>query len=183
MTYLYSTCLQTKSGHLILSFTTRKQLKIVFKYFKRKSSYDFCFSNSANGKYEFSNSNNVEISSDGSITCKIPAILKSSCKIDVEFFPFDEQCCFMKFSSWTYDSNSVHVTHRLSFDETRSKQVDRNIYIEDAVDMSGYAESIEWDILSVSAKLINRNLNQGNIRKDEYYEGNKIYYFHLFHSA
>jgi len=136
MTYLYFTCLQLKSGHLILSFTTREQLKIVFKYFKRKRSHDFCFS-SANGKYEFSNSNNVEISSDGSITCKIPAILKSSCKIDV---------------------------------------VDKYIYIENAVDMSGYAESIEWDILNVSAKLINRNLNQVHIRKDEYYEGKNIFF-------
>ncbi len=82
----------------------------------------------------------------------------------------------MKFSSWTYDSNSLHVTHRLSFDETHSKRVDKYIYIENAVDMSGYAESIEWDILNVSAKLINRNLNQVHIRKDEYYEGKNIFF-------
>ena len=77
----------------------------------------------------------------------------------------------MKFSSWTYDSNNLHVTHRLSSDGVFSKQVDKSIYIDNAVDMSGYAESIEWDILSVAAKLNNRNLEQGSIRKDEYYEG------------
>lgn len=36
-----------------------------------------------------------------------PAIFKSSCEIDVRYFPFDQQTCFMKFGSWTYDGNQV----------------------------------------------------------------------------
>ena len=38
---------------------------------------------------------------------KPPAISHSSCEMDVEYFPFDEQTCVMKFGSWTYDGFQV----------------------------------------------------------------------------
>ena len=47
---------------------------------------------------------------------------------------------------------------------------DQQKYIDDAVDMSAYSESIEWDIISVAAKL---NKRQSNITYEEFYEGNK----------
>jgi nicotinic acetylcholine receptor len=43
----------------------------------------------------------------GEVVWKPPAIYKSSCKINVEWFPFDEQSCDMKFGSWTYDGYQV----------------------------------------------------------------------------
>ena len=47
----------------------------------------------------------------GEIEWKPPAIYKSSCKINVEWFPFDEQSCDMKFGSWTYDGYQVDLKH------------------------------------------------------------------------
>ena len=48
----------------------------------------------------------------GKVEWKPPAIYHSSCEMDVEYFPFDEQTCVMKFGSWTYDGFQVYVTKK-----------------------------------------------------------------------
>jgi len=32
-------------------------------------------------------------------------IYKSYCTIDIEYYPFDRQFCFLKFGTWTYHVN------------------------------------------------------------------------------
>lgn len=54
------------------------------------------------------------LNSKGMIQWKPPAIYKSSCGIDVRYFPFDEQTCIMKFGSWTYDGFKVCVIRTFS---------------------------------------------------------------------
>jgi nicotinic acetylcholine receptor len=49
---------------------------------------------------------------DGLVTWKPPAIYKSLCPIDVEFFPFDEQLCTLKIGSWSFDGYSVDIKHK-----------------------------------------------------------------------
>ena len=82
---------------------------------------------------------------------KPPAIYKSSCEIDVEYFPFDEQSCLMKFASWTYDGHEVDIRH--------VKQEEGSTYVDVGIDLSEFYKSVEWDILMVPAKY-----------NEEYYE-------------
>ena len=66
------------------------------------------FSNSADSTYNSAIINtNVIVSSSGEITWLSHGIYKSSCDIDVEYFPFDVQICKLMWASWTYDGQSV----------------------------------------------------------------------------
>lgn len=56
---------------------------------------------------------NVVLRYNGEITWDSPAITKSSCVVDVSFFPFDWQQCNLTFGSWTYNGNQVE-THTLT---------------------------------------------------------------------
>ncbi|KHJ41165.1 Cation transporter family protein [Trichuris suis] len=56
-----------------------------------------------------------------------PAILQSSCKLDITWFPFDDQQCCLKFGSWTYNGNKLNLVNS-----------------ENGWDLSEYLENGEW---------------------------------------
>ncbi|GJQ82983.1 nAChRa3, partial [Trypoxylus dichotomus] len=53
----------------------------------------------ADGNFEVTLATKATLNYTGRVEWKPPAIYKSSCEIDVEYFPFDEQTCVMKFGS------------------------------------------------------------------------------------
>lgn len=63
---------------------------------------------SADGNFEVTLATKATLNYTGQVEWHPPAIYKSSCEIDVEYFPFDEQTCVMKFGSWTYDGFQVN---------------------------------------------------------------------------
>ncbi len=67
----------------------------------------YLFPFSADGNYEVVWRPNLLLHYDGSILWMPPAVYESSCAIDVEYFPFDEQECEMKFGSWAFDATKV----------------------------------------------------------------------------
>lgn len=68
-----------------------------------------CFS--ADGNFEVTLATKATLNFTGRVDWRPPAIYKSSCEIDVEYFPFDEQTCVMKFGSWTYDGFQVLIIY------------------------------------------------------------------------
>ena len=62
---------------------------------------------SADGNFEVTLATKATLYSSGKVEWRPPAIYHSSCEMDVEYFPFDEQTCVMKFGSWTYDGFQV----------------------------------------------------------------------------
>ena len=65
------------------------------------------FATSADEKFDGTYQTNVVVSHDGSCLYVPPGLFKSTCKIDITWFPFDDQNCEMKFGSWTYNGFNV----------------------------------------------------------------------------
>ncbi|EJW75595.1 hypothetical protein WUBG_13499, partial [Wuchereria bancrofti] len=72
---------------------------------------------------------------DGTVFWPPPTQLRSTCKTDVTYFPFDSQHCAIKFGSWTYHGLQVDITNRSV-----------------NVDLSNYVESGEFDLVRVFQK-------------------------------
>ncbi|XP_060066499.1 acetylcholine receptor subunit alpha-type acr-16-like [Ylistrum balloti] len=56
--------------------------------------------------------------------------MRSSCKMDITYFPFDDQVCKLKMGSWAYDGFQVDVTNRTM-----------------EVDTSNYVDNGEWTLI------------------------------------
>ncbi|XP_054754074.1 neuronal acetylcholine receptor subunit alpha-10-like [Lytechinus pictus] len=50
---------------------------------------------------------NAKIFYNGTVFWQAPAIFKSSCSLSVEYFPFDQHSCKLKFGPWAYLGNEV----------------------------------------------------------------------------
>ena len=71
--------------------------------------YTFLLCFSADGDYIVTTMTKAVLHWDGKVVWTPPVIFKSSCEVDVEFFPFDEQACFLKLGSWTHDGYQVNT--------------------------------------------------------------------------
>uniref|UniRef100_A0A674MFT9 Cholinergic receptor nicotinic alpha 3 subunit n=1 Tax=Takifugu rubripes TaxID=31033 RepID=A0A674MFT9_TAKRU len=70
---------------------------------------DIVLYNNAVGDFQVDDKTKALLRYNGDVTWIPPAIFKSSCKIDVTYFPFDYQNCTMKFGSWTYDKAKIDL--------------------------------------------------------------------------
>ncbi|CAG5133399.1 unnamed protein product, partial [Candidula unifasciata] len=77
------------------------------------------------------------VHSDGSVFWPPIVRMRSSCKMDITYFPFDDQLCGLILGSWAYDGFQVDVTNR-----------------SENVDLSNYVDSGEWELLDT--KIIRR---------------------------
>lgn len=82
------------------------------------------------------------VSYNGQVSWMPPAILKSSCSIDVTYFPFDAQNCTMKFGAWTHDQS----------------RIDLKMVKQDA-NQDEFWESGEWEILDAKGIKHERKYN------------------------
>uniref|UniRef100_A0A8C8WE47 Neuronal acetylcholine receptor subunit beta-3 n=1 Tax=Panthera leo TaxID=9689 RepID=A0A8C8WE47_PANLE len=100
---------------------------------------DIVLFENADGRFEGSLMTKVIVRSNGTVIWTPPASYKSSCTMDVTFFPFDRQNCSMKFGSWTYDGTMVDL-----------------VLINENVDRKDFFDNGEWEILNAKGMKGNR---------------------------
>ncbi|XP_070839410.1 neuronal acetylcholine receptor subunit alpha-10-like [Chaetodon trifascialis] len=96
---------------------------------------DIVLYNSADDEFSSSMETNVVIRNDGQVMWDQPAITKSSCSVDVAFFPFDVQECHLTFGSWTHNGNQMDLINAL-----------------DSADLTDFVPNVEWEVLGMPAK-------------------------------
>ncbi|CAG9117591.1 unnamed protein product [Plutella xylostella] len=97
---------------------------------------DVLMYNSADEGFDSTYPTNVVVRNNGSCLYVPPGIFKSTCKIDITWFPFDDQRCEMKFGSWTYDGY----------------QLDLQLQDEGGGDISSFVTNGEWELIGVPGK-------------------------------
>ncbi|XP_050313456.1 neuronal acetylcholine receptor subunit alpha-7 isoform X1 [Anthonomus grandis grandis] len=97
---------------------------------------DVLMYNSADEGFDGTFQTNVVVKHNGSCLYIPPGIFKSTCKIDITWFPFDDQHCDMKFGSWTHDGN----------------QLDLILNSEAGGDLSDFITNGEWYLIGMPGK-------------------------------
>ncbi|KAK3742481.1 hypothetical protein QZH41_016457, partial [Actinostola sp. cb2023] len=77
----------------------------------------------------------ISVKNTGTNKWMTPTILTTSCKINVKYFPFDQQACSLKFGSWTYDAGSVDVASE-----------------DPSANLKDYRTNGEWDLIGFPCK-------------------------------
>nr|AAQ75742.2 nicotinic acetylcholine receptor beta 2 subunit [Nilaparvata lugens]AAQ75743.2 nicotinic acetylcholine receptor beta 2 subunit variant 1 [Nilaparvata lugens] len=108
---------------------------------------DIVLFNNADGHYfvKYKSHQQDMIRPNGELIWLPPAIFhdRSSCTIDVKYFPFDEQTCVMKFGSWTFPGKQVDLALYNQIQGTNSVQV--------IIDLTEFYLTIDWDIIEYPA--------------------------------
>ncbi|XP_077380574.1 neuronal acetylcholine receptor subunit alpha-9-I isoform X2 [Festucalex cinctus] len=96
---------------------------------------DIVLYNKADEESSGPSNTNVKLRYNGEIVWDSPAITKSTCVVDVSYFPFDWQQCNLTFGSWTYNGNQVDVSLGM-----------------DSGDLSDFVENVEWECHGMPAR-------------------------------
>uniref|UniRef100_A0A8C0ENH1 Cholinergic receptor nicotinic delta subunit n=1 Tax=Bubo bubo TaxID=30461 RepID=A0A8C0ENH1_BUBBB len=112
--------------------------------------------NNNDGLFEVAYYCNVLIYNTGDVYWLPPAIFRSACPINVDFFPFDWQNCTLKFSSLAYSALEISMHLKKDSDPKTGKYYPVEWII---IDPEGFTENGEWEIIHRPAR---KNIHPDN---------------------
>uniref|UniRef100_A0A0N4ZMR7 Neur_chan_LBD domain-containing protein n=1 Tax=Parastrongyloides trichosuri TaxID=131310 RepID=A0A0N4ZMR7_PARTI len=91
---------------------------------------------------------NAVVKHDGNVTWIPPAIIKSTCRIEIRWFPFDQQNCTIKIGSWTYSGYFTELNNA-------------------SISLDTYTPNGEWLLISLYSQ---RNVFRYDCCDEPYYD-------------
>ncbi|CAK8683324.1 unnamed protein product [Clavelina lepadiformis] len=85
---------------------------------------------------------NVIVSHDGNVSWLPPGLFKTTCDVDIRYFPFDEQKCEIKFGTWTHHGGLVDLIVETP-DATTDTYIPNGAW--DLLSMTGLRHSYKYD--------------------------------------
>uniref|UniRef100_A0A671WWL0 Cholinergic receptor, nicotinic, epsilon n=1 Tax=Sparus aurata TaxID=8175 RepID=A0A671WWL0_SPAAU len=121
---------------------------------------DIVLENNIDGKFDVAYYANVLVSNNGGMYWLPPAIYRSTCAIEITYFPFDYQNCTLAFRSQTYSANEVDLILAVGETEETIEWVD--------IDPEAFTENGEWAIVHrPGRKMINKRYSPDDLEYQE----------------
>lgn len=118
---------------------------------------DIVLENNIDGQFDVAYYANILVYSTGYMYWLPPAIFRSTCSIEVTYFPFDWQNCTLVFRSQTYNSKEVDLQLAYADSGEPLERVD--------IDPEAFTENGEWAIKHCPAwKYVNRSYTQDDLQ-------------------
>ncbi|VDN26685.1 unnamed protein product [Cylicostephanus goldi] len=108
---------------------------------------DILLYNSAAEDFDSTFKSNLLVYSSGDVNWIPPGVLKFVCKLDVTWFPFDDQVCYLKFGSWTFHGYALDLV----IDAESENLSWFFVFQNHSMDLSTYVVNGEWTIVSSPA--------------------------------
>ncbi|CAI5441210.1 unnamed protein product [Caenorhabditis angaria] len=144
---------------------------------------DILLFNSVSESFDSTYSSRFIISYDGEIQQNPPGIFRFICQIDVTYYPFDKQTCFLKLGSWTYNGNYINLDFLLqdikglngdwiTVEPERTTNTSASYFVNESIDLQVYLQNGEWDLEGTPGKRVVQAFGT-----DEYHE--LYFYIHI----
>nr|XP_033781146.1 acetylcholine receptor subunit epsilon isoform X2 [Geotrypetes seraphini] len=122
---------------------------------------DIVLENNIDGKFDVAYYANVLVYASGDMYWLPPAIFRSTCSIEVTYFPFDWQNCSLVFRSQTYSANEIDL--QLALNLTDNKPIE---WVD--IDPAAFTENGEWALKHRPAKkVINKKFSPADLEYQE----------------
>uniref|UniRef100_A0A914V4D9 Neurotransmitter-gated ion-channel ligand-binding domain-containing protein n=1 Tax=Plectus sambesii TaxID=2011161 RepID=A0A914V4D9_9BILA len=117
---------------------------------------DIILYNNADGEPDITIMTPAVVYYTGQVIWMPPSIYKSLCPIDIEYFPYDEQECHLKFGGWT--NNGIYMD-MIQIPPNPDDKIETKIdedgnqfqFLERGMGLAFFQESAEWDLMTATS--------------------------------